>query len=435
LKFEGGIIYKAEEPVEILGFGVDSQGAIQNGRGHNVFTGPITLVGDSRIGAERGTTLSLTGVITSQRPFFLDKVGDGEVTLFAANTHKGFTNIIRGTLTVNVDGALGTKEYGTWVSNGATLAFQHVNYRTEEDLDISGQGVKDVNRVHVGAIYNVAGKNEFAGDITLFDHSQIGAAAGTTLTLSGKIDKNGHKLTVTPAAGAVINKMGQKITGVGDLIIDGLGKVVLFTDNDYDGPTMVQSGTLEVANLAGSATGTGNVFVQPAGRLEGTGSIAGEVTVHGIVHPGIDSLPGTLSTGSVLFEPGSRFQIELDGPFYSQLNVTGGVRLDGSNLDVVLHSDPFLNREYVVIANDGSDSVFGTFANLPNDEFNVLFDNKLFPFQVFYSGGDGNDVVIKNFAAPTAVPEPSTLVLLVTGILGLALYARRRRRKVAKVTA
>jgi hypothetical protein len=44
-----------------------------------------------------------------------------------------------------------------------------------------------------------------------------------------------------------------------------------------------------------------------------------------------------------------------------------------------------------------------------------------------YAGGDGNDVVLTAEAAPVATPEPSTLLLLSSGLIALAGYAKKKR--------
>jgi hypothetical protein len=61
--------------------------------------------------------------------------------------------------------------------------------------------------------------------------------------------------------------------------------------NTYSGGTTVAGGTLVVAGP--SPTGTGDVFVASAGTLMGTGTIAGNSVVSGVLKPG--NSPGYLS--------------------------------------------------------------------------------------------------------------------------------------------
>jgi hypothetical protein len=39
------------------------------------------------------------------------------------------------------------------------------------------------------------------------------------------------------------------------------------------------------------------------------------------------------------------------------------------------------------------------------------------------------EAAVRGFLAPTAVPEPSTLLLLGSGLMGLGFYGRRRFKK------
>lgn len=68
---------------------------------------------------------------------------------------------------------------------------------------------------------------------------------------------------------------------------------------------------------------------------------------------------------------------------------------------------------YLLIANDGTDAVVGTFAGLP--EGSVITSNGQ-RFQISYVGGTGNDVVLTALATP-AVPALDSLMLASLGIL------------------
>jgi hypothetical protein len=118
----------------------------------------------------------------------------------------------------------------------------------------------------------------------------------------------------------------------------GAGKVVLTQASDYLGAWFVSSGTLQVSNPTGSATGSGTVRVTNTGTLQGTGSIAGPVENFGIIAPGAS--PGKLTlTSTYTQKAGSSLKIELAGTApgtgYDQLLVTGAASLTGT-LDVSL---------------------------------------------------------------------------------------------------
>ncbi|MCF8173001.1 MAG: hypothetical protein K9J49_11265, partial [Candidatus Methylopumilus sp.] len=120
--------------------------------------------------------------------------------------------------------------------------------------------------------------------------------AGGALVLS-----NGDNLTVplsvTSLGGTVDNltsgsaTLSGELSGEGSLTFTGTGNTTISGANTYSGGTTVAGGTLTVAG--DSPTGTGEVYVAPAGALTGTGTIAGNVVVSGVINPG--NSPGYLS--------------------------------------------------------------------------------------------------------------------------------------------
>ncbi|GAB6011494.1 rhamnogalacturonan lyase family protein [Viscerimonas tarda] len=112
------------------------------------------------------------------------------------------------------------------------------------------------------------------------------------------------------------------------LIKEGAGSLTLTGDNTYTGTTEVNAGSLIVANTAGSATGTGNVTVKSGARLEGTGSIAGIVTVasNGYVYLQ-DAKCSKIDIGkNLLLQAGSILAIELN-PAAAQSDVVNAVNV------------------------------------------------------------------------------------------------------------
>ena len=83
----------------------------------------------------------------------------------------------------------------------------------------------------------------------------------------------------------------------------------------------------------------------------------------------------------------------------------GTVTLGGATLTLNLTYAPTAATPYTIIANDGTDPVTGTFANVPANGGTITasYNSAAYTFRVFYTGGDGNDVVL---VEQTADPFP-----------------------------
>src|SRR5262249_52412009 len=127
------------------------------------------------------------------------------------------------------------------------------------------------------------------------------------------------------------------------------------------------------------------------------------------VSPG-GTAPGTQTVQDLAFSAGSIFSVQLDGPDpgtgYDQLVVAGSVSLHDATLDASLGFSPAPGQRFVVVNNDGSDPVVGTFGGLPQGAALRIGG---VPFHVYYDGGDGNDVeLVRNVPPAVAVPGDQT---------------------------
>lgn len=131
------------------------------------------------------------------------------------------------------------------------------------------------------------------------------------------------------------------ISGVGGLIKQGTGTLLLAGDNSYAGETLVQEGTLALtgsvsgtvtiaAPAAFVSTGTVTGNVRNSGTLSGTGRIGGSLVNAGVLAPGFSI--GTLTVGgNAVLETGSIYLAETGNPGVSdRLVVSGATTLGGT---------------------------------------------------------------------------------------------------------
>ena len=196
----------------------------------------------------------------------------------------------------------------------------------------------------------------------------------------------------------------QDGTGTVNVTKVGTGSQTLSGLNSATGVLAVNGGMLAVDGAWG-----GTATVAAGATLGGSGSVDGSVNADGTIAPGNN--PGVLSTGDVTFADGSAFNVEINGIIpgaglggYDQLNVTGSVSIGNLvSLTTILGPafEPFDGDEFVIINNDGLDSVVGTFAGLAEG---TTFDVDGQTLTITYVGGDGgNDVVLLGQGTPSTL--------------------------------
>lgn len=148
----------------------------------------------------------------------------------------------------------------------------------------------------------------------VFDTTNSGTA-----TIAGTLNLGAMMRSFNVANGAAnvdMDVSGQLTNGV--ISKSGAGTLRIGAGQGFNNltPININGGTLQADNPTGSATGNANVVVNSDGTLSGSGSVAGSVTVNGTAgHKGTLS-PGasieSLSSGSVTFNPDSRFVYEIN---------------------------------------------------------------------------------------------------------------------------
>lgn len=237
----------------------------------------------------------------------------------------------------------------------------------------------------------------FNGDSTFVVGSAINAGAGT-FTNNGALNGNGSIVT---NGGITINNTdsGSTFAGVmsgnGSLIKNGVGSLSLTGANVYTGTTTVNNGKLLVNGSIGTLAFPSHTTVNSPGLLGGAGVINGNVNGNGSFAPG--NSPGILTINGN-FSPTGSVSIEVNSPglvagtHYDQFNVNGTVTLNNSTLNTSGTVVSAANWTLVIINNDGTDTVSGTFNGLPEGStVNIGGVN----FKISYVGGtNNNDVVL-----------------------------------------
>ncbi|MEM7398572.1 MAG: autotransporter domain-containing protein, partial [Pseudomonadota bacterium] len=228
---------------------------------------------------------------------------------------------------------------------------------------------------------------------------------------------------------------------------EGTGIMTLSGANTFTGLTTVEAGTLIVdGSIAGPATVEDGTLVVDGsvasdvtvkgGRLEGIGRTGGLTVQGGVFAPG-NSIGTMTVNGNFALTSGGVYEVEVDASGNSDKTIVfGTVNLASSSLNVLAETGSYnQSTEYIIIENDGTDAVAGTFASISTD---LAF---LTP-SVIYDGDTGNDVVLtlerndtmftdvaddeNEEAVAGALDETSTDDSLFNRILGLSAAGARQ---------
>lgn len=176
--------------------------------------------------------------------------------------------------------------------------------------------------------------------------------------------------------------------------------------------------------LANWMDDSGSVIIGNGGVLDGTGTINGNVfNLGGTVGPGFS--PGVMTiNGDFHLESGGVLDLEIGGlttGLYDQLLVSGGVFLDGT-LNLIFTDDFLPNIDDLL-------SELITFDSLAlGNNFSLLFSglNNDWQYETLIGADSFSIRSLSDAYAP--VPEPSTLLLLACGLVGLAWNGKKRHK-------
>ncbi len=213
-----------------------------------------------------------------------------------------------------------TVSIGTFITNENSAA-----------TTLSGpiSGTTSLKLFNAGSTFTLSGNSTFSGQTTnLSGTTTLGSGdilPNSTVTITGGgLDLSGSAgIGALQGAGTVAlgtstltnggNNASSTYSGVisdtagGGLTKNGTGTLTLSGANTYSGLTLVNAGTLTLANA--SATGTGAVQVQPGATINGNGTIGGSLTVGGTVSPGTSV--GGITNSSTTWSAGGTYTLEM----------------------------------------------------------------------------------------------------------------------------
>jgi autotransporter-associated beta strand protein len=416
--------FTLNEPVTLAGGGLTSTGFTG---GTAIMAGPITVEASAgsyvALGANNGP-LTITGpisgtgdiVVLDSRSVITLASPSGNST---PDTYTGTLTVIGGTLILNKSagalavtgplvlgnsgGASGTVQLlaDNEIASGAAVTLQEKGL-----LDLNGHNQTIGTLTMTGGhVQTGTGKLTLTGDVTA-----TSVADRTQALIEGNLSLGttaiGRIFTVADGPADPDLTLRAVTSGVlGDALVKaGAGTLELGGANTYPGPSLVDAGVLRI-----DGSQPQSLLETNGGILEGSGTVGGIITAGGTVEPGVP----LRSAGDVRLDSQTTFLSEIVPGATFQLAVTGAVNLNNAILSGVGLFTPFQGQRFVVIANDGTDPIVGTFSGLPEGH-TVAFLDATHPnppqFQIYtvsYVGGDGNDVALTYLTTAPAFHDRS----------------------------
>lgn len=338
LALSGGIDAGADKPLSITGPGAlgahyfftnsfVQRGAIQSLGGSNTWRGPISFssaANNTRIGVQDGAQLVLTGPITESVPgsslyFRHGGAAGSDIVLMGSNSHwTGETQIFGGAGGVRLGAHHG-------LSTAAVLRIGTTGIAGESLLDLNGfdQAAAGLNRVGAGnarVINNGPTPSTLLLNPTnnVFYFGAITDGAGTLSVVKGGPFTQGFSSNLTYTGRTRVNE--------GVLELYALGALGSSTSI-----TIASGATIAVTQRVDLALQLG-----PAQRLEGGGTVLGNLVSQGRIAPGASA--GTLTVQGSYTQVLGQLDVEIGGPAagtdYDQLAVSGEAAIAGGTLNV-----------------------------------------------------------------------------------------------------
>jgi hypothetical protein len=419
---------------------VGQQGILDfTGIGSSITAATVSNNGSVTIG--HGATLNLTG-----QPLGVTNVLAGSSWTIGGNfevggvANTGFANLssVSGSVTFanganqNINNSL-TNNAGGFVDveNGSTLTVNgNVANAGQIYTSFSGSGGNNTFNV-TGTLNNTnfigmenADHATIGGAVTNSGSFQItgGAAATFTSTLmnTGTVDlENASKLTISGTADnfGTLSTSANGGTGGNTVTVSGLLTNEATGQLSVNGPTDVLTASAGLVNKGLVTVKNGSTIDPPFVNNLGTINIDGTSTF--VVGTGTATGPGFIQLANGTFG-----EMINSATAFGVVNVAGSASLNGT-LDILLNPayNPAIGTSFTfLLTNPGQ--LTGSYATILNDIFNGGTEKWL--VTINGSGGYAQLTAASNIGT---VPEPSTFLLLGSGLLSLSYGFRRRLKK------
>lgn len=386
------LVLQPGRPVLLSSFQTNSTWTFTgNITGGSIFD-PLDLLGDTGAGfVFRGTDQSFSNWVRVRSGTTVTLAGAGSNGVVWPNVQE-----IRLKFMDNCPGTTALRVQGNYTLN-APINVPEINSSYSAPIQI---GQVNSGQTAFDAVFN--------GKLTVLEDDyqalQLTADAGGSATFNGEINVAGGNYG--------LDKIGAGTVAVNGHVSQATGNTLPI------GSVRVQQGTLQVNNRGGSESfHTSEIRVADGAVLGGSGTVTGDVLLGAgsILTPG--SSIGTFTIGGdAIFSAGSVLEMHLNGSDGDRLDVLG--LLDLSCSDDTLLFD-------ILTGGAGPTRILASYGSLRGEFDNVFGLPTEYVIDYHYLGQ--NQIAL-------LAPEPSGLVVLSTGILGIACYGLRQRRRRALKT-
>ena len=341
------------------------------------------------------------GSVIVSDPTVQINAGSGGILITGVNAQlQGVVQSVGGGVTLDAPVSLS----GDLTVTGTSATFENSVAGNNRNLTTDGATTFRGNGTALNSL-NVNG-DLITDPVTLTIATPLVVQTGFNAQLQGTVNAQ-----VVGQAGSSITAIGNLILGdnssagfatAGDLFVNGFN--VTLRDSDA-----VQLGSLTLLGDTGVLSSVNGLQLSTGDTISGSGRVIGPLSAQAGSNVDLSLSTGILRTDSVTFASGATFGVELSdtlpGNGHDQLSVTGNVNLGGATLAATITQPAGIGNEFVIVANDGTDPIVGTFAGLPEgafldlDIFNGEFVSGSERFVISYARGTGNDVTLRPASA------------------------------------